>query len=232
MDYGNSTMDIHDIRYENLTLLVKEFGTQTRLAELAGTDQSYLSQIITRRPMPSGKTRQVGHELARALERAAGKPAGWMDRPHGLAEDAAKYTASKIRLAPIQIALKTVAGADGLISESRIEWPDYIEIADADPTAYAAILHGDHLRPRVRDGEIIILSSRAQCAPGDDVLIRTISGAVMVKHLLYIRDQKWTLGSINDLSNIITMSGNQIAQHAQIISVLSHVGKSLYTPRK
>lgn len=75
-------MTRHDIRHHNLTLLIQEFGTATALAEATEASEKYISQIISKTPLPSGNPRQVGNNLARRLEQAASKPEGWMDQDH------------------------------------------------------------------------------------------------------------------------------------------------------
>lgn len=59
-------------------------GGVKKLAEAADTDPNYLSSLASEKPpkIPSGKRRGVGDEIARKLEKAAGKPPGWMDHLH------------------------------------------------------------------------------------------------------------------------------------------------------
>lgn len=70
-------MNAKQHRKLNAALLVREVGGVTSLAKLAGTAQSYLSQIIG----PKAK-REMGDELARRIEYVCGKPHGWMDASH------------------------------------------------------------------------------------------------------------------------------------------------------
>jgi hypothetical protein len=71
-----------DIRRKNLQTLVKEFKTIAALAEISGTSEKYLSQILNCTKLPSGATRNVGNALARKLETGALRPPGWMDHDH------------------------------------------------------------------------------------------------------------------------------------------------------
>ena len=77
----------HRVRLDNLERLIAEAGSATRLAQLAGSSGSYLSQVRTRRRSPGGSPRRVGDDLAARLERAMGKPDGWMDEFHAAASD-------------------------------------------------------------------------------------------------------------------------------------------------
>lgn len=66
-------MDVYEIRRKRLNELVKEFGTQTALAEKVGVEQNYISRCL------SG-AKNIGEDFAAKLEAATGKSAGWMSR--------------------------------------------------------------------------------------------------------------------------------------------------------
>jgi hypothetical protein len=57
-------------------------GLERRFAERIEIQPSYWSQI-------KGRSRQIGERLARQFEQRCGKPAGWLDHPHGPAATAA-----------------------------------------------------------------------------------------------------------------------------------------------
>lgn len=75
-------MTREDLRRTNLRKIVAEFGTAIALAEVANTNEKYISQILSGQPLPSGNARNLGHQLARRIEKAVGKEAGWMDYDH------------------------------------------------------------------------------------------------------------------------------------------------------
>ena len=82
------------VRLSNLELLVAEAGSAAALARLAGTSESYLSQIRNQLRTAKGTPRGVGDELAAKLEQAMGKPNGWMDESHQeLMEERPRYNA-------------------------------------------------------------------------------------------------------------------------------------------
>ncbi len=70
------------VRLNNLEILIAEAGSATKVAQLAGTSESYLSQVRRKMLTQSGSPRGLGNELAEKLEKGLGKPAGWMDEPH------------------------------------------------------------------------------------------------------------------------------------------------------
>ena len=87
-------MKIQQIRYQKLRLLLTECaGNQAELARKAETNPAYISQILNRTPLPSGRPRSVGERLARKLEYAFDKPDGWMDSEYlpGVTEKPAEY---------------------------------------------------------------------------------------------------------------------------------------------
>jgi len=75
---------IQEIRRTNLRLLIEESDEKTAIAiaTRCDTSASYLSQILIRFKMASGKSREVGTGLARKLEKGCKKPKGWMDVVH------------------------------------------------------------------------------------------------------------------------------------------------------
>lgn len=75
----NAAMDVKQIRKANLRILIGEAGKAAKLAKCVDTDPSYISQIISKKG-----GREVGDEFARKLERATGKPHGWMDQDHSI----------------------------------------------------------------------------------------------------------------------------------------------------
>jgi len=80
----NGDMTIDEIRLQNLMILLRECagGVQAQLAKDVGSPASYINQIIKGTKTPSGATRGVGDDLAQRLEKAYGKPRGWMDTVH------------------------------------------------------------------------------------------------------------------------------------------------------
>ena len=70
------------VRLNNLEILIAEVGSATKVAQLAGTSESYLSQVRRKMLTQSGNPRGLGNELAAKLEKGLGKPEGWLDEPH------------------------------------------------------------------------------------------------------------------------------------------------------
>ncbi|WP_310460537.1 hypothetical protein [Sphaerotilus sp.] len=68
-------------------------GLERRFAERIEIQPSYWSQI-------KGRSRQIGERLARQFEQRCGKPAGWLDHPHGVTVAATAATAPSAGVPP------------------------------------------------------------------------------------------------------------------------------------
>lgn len=76
-------MNVYEIRRLNLAALRKEYGTLAAICDKADLkNTSYLSQVSTNVPTPSGKRREMGSKTARKLEQGLELPDGWMDVLH------------------------------------------------------------------------------------------------------------------------------------------------------
>lgn len=74
---------IEDIRRDNLRRLRDELGSVQELAERIGKSQSQVSQWLNASThSASGKPRTVSSGSCREIEKALGRPDGWMDAEH------------------------------------------------------------------------------------------------------------------------------------------------------
>lgn len=76
-------------------LLVGEAGgNKKQVADRAGSSPNYIYDLIKRSETATGNARSIGDDLAERLEKAFGKPAGWMDRDnsHAVADERGTYT--------------------------------------------------------------------------------------------------------------------------------------------
>lgn len=77
-----SSVDIVTTRKLRLAQAEQEAGGIAQLAELAGLSEKYLRQIKQGfQGKKDRKPRSLGNSAARKIERALGKPFGWMDQP-------------------------------------------------------------------------------------------------------------------------------------------------------
>ena len=75
-------MDLKDIRRENLLLIIRDVfnGRQVELARRMGRKEAQITQW-------KSEFRGLHESSCRLIERAAGKPVGWMDQPHASGTD-------------------------------------------------------------------------------------------------------------------------------------------------
>lgn len=74
----------------------------------------------------------------------------------------------------------------------------FVSFPSNDPDAYALKCEGDSMRPRIKAGEFVVIEPNHEPEPGDEVLVKSIDGRVMVKEFLYKRAGRTHLISTND----------------------------------
>ncbi|MDD5353443.1 MAG: S24 family peptidase, partial [Candidatus Omnitrophica bacterium] len=67
-----------------------------------------------------------------------------------------------------------------------------------DTDAYAIRIDGDALKPRIKHGEFIIVEPNTKVESGDEVIIKSKDGRLLVRTFEYIRDGRLYYTSINE----------------------------------
>lgn len=75
-------MKIEETRRTNLAVAIDIAGNREKLAEMAGTSASYITQCLSQNIKKS-----LGASMARRIENALGFESGWMDTPHSTESD-------------------------------------------------------------------------------------------------------------------------------------------------
>jgi len=70
-----------------------------------------------------------------------------------------------------------------------------------DANAYAVRCRGDSMQPRLQHGEFAVIEPNHEVMPGDEVLVKSVDGRVMIKRLRYVRDDRAHLDSVNDAAH-------------------------------
>jgi len=96
-----------------------------------------------------------------------------------------------------------------------IEYPvghgdGYIDWPTSDPDAYAIECSGDSMRPRIKHGEFVIIEPNHPIQPGEEVMVKSKDGRVMVKELAYKAAGRYTLLSVNEAHGKITLHEDEI----------------------
>ena len=103
----------------------------------------------------------------------------------------------------------------------------YILYPTKDSNAYAVRCKGDSMKPRIKNGEFVIVEPNREPTHGDDVLVKAKDGRVMVKTLLYIRDGRIHLISINETHPPQTIALEDVDKIHPIAAI---VNSTLWTP--
>ena len=86
----------------------------------------------------------------------------------------------------------------------------YVDWPTRDPNAFALRCKGESMKPRIRHGEYVVIEPNHAYLPGDEVLVRSEDGRVMVKQLAYIRDGMVHLDSVNESHPRISIAQEQV----------------------
>lgn len=93
----------------------------------------------------------------------------------------------------------------------------YIDLPTRDPNAYALRCVGDSMKPRIRNGEFVVVEPNRAIANGDEVLVKAADGRVMVKQFLYRRDGRVHLLSVNEAHPPMALDEHEVeAMHCVV----------------
>lgn len=206
-------MNKYEIRRRRLKeVLERSFdGNQRAMAEKLNRQPDYLSRLL------SG-IKNLG-DAAREYEDLLGLPAGWLDDDSEFEQIAMPAGV----FAGIPVVGSVRGGPDGYYAElehSVGQGEGFIRYPTRDPNTYALRVKGDSMRPRIRPGEFIVVSPNSQPIVGDEAVIKTRDGRVMVKLYQAPRNGQIELHSINHDHKPITLETREIEyiHHVLIIA--------------
>lgn len=98
---------------------------------------------------------------------------------------------------------------------SDIEYPvghgdGFLFFPTTDPDAYGLRCNGDSMRPRVKHGEFVVVEPNRSVTNGDEVLVKSQDGRVMIKELAFVRDGVVNLSSVNERHGMLRIPQDQI----------------------
>lgn len=106
--------------------------------------------------------------------------------------------------------------------DGYIRWPSY------DKDVYALKCVGDSMMPRIKEGEFVIIEPNHAYHPGDEVLVATEKGEVMVKTYLFERDGFYHLLPVNENHAPIRVASDQVTQIQYVAGIAK---SSLWHPQ-
>lgn len=183
---------------------MSELGmTQDELARKAGISQSAVHKLCSGKALQTRKLLQIAAALKVQPQWLA---YGLQPKELGMDETGYDNIVQGIRINPRTLAKIPVVGTAQLGDDgywAEMDYPTghgdgFVEFYCRDNNAYAVRCRGSSMMPRIRDGEFVVLETKASPIPGDDVLVKHADGRVMVKRYLYERDGMIHLMSINE----------------------------------
>lgn len=182
---------IETIHRENLQALAREFGGVAAVAAKIGCSASQYSQWMNgSENSGTGKPRGMRPSSARRIEKATGKPVGWMDQAQqGTTASAAEAFDENVRPAaigarPIPVISSVQAGA---LADMESPYPPgagyAYEYTDQDLSdwAFALDIEGLSMMPDFRPGDRIIVDPEISPNPGDFVVAKNGSAQATFK---------------------------------------------------
>ena len=169
---------LHQIRLRNLEILIAQAGSAARLARACDTNSSYLSQVRHQTPNEKGTPRTLGNRMAEKLEKAMGKPSGWMDTPHADGEEENGH--ANVQKGP------EVQGFFPLISWVQAgHWHDVprdLTLAEdtprypcpvlSSPDTFVLRVRGTSMEPKFQEGDLIYVDPNVSADHGKYVVVQ------------------------------------------------------------
>jgi len=103
----------------------------------------------------------------------------------------------------------------------------YIDWPTTDPHAYALECSGESMRPRIKPGEYVIVEPSHPIQPGDEVLLKSKDGRVMVKEFAYKAQGRVHLLSINQAFGKISFDDSEIEKMHYVAGIAK---RSMWRP--
>ncbi|WP_106856076.1 S24 family peptidase [Caballeronia novacaledonica] len=192
--------------------LFQTAATSSELAGVAGVGVDVASQWL------AGTGPELTISQAMAIQNTYGINMVWLTRGKGEPGVAVRF-ADEFRPIPItQWKPIPVVGMAQLGDNGHwadLEYPvghgdGYVDFPTRDPHAYALKCDGDSMRPRIQAGEFVVIEPSQPVEAGDDVMLKSKDGRVMIKRFLYKRQGRTHVISVNDAHPAMSFTDDEI----------------------
>lgn len=211
----SSTLNLARFRFLNMTTLSERIQTvmdeqqldQAALAAVAGCSKSWVNQWL------SGLGKSIAYKYARSIHARYGYAIDWLTTGAGpkmtlAVREPAPSLNHEVDAQEIPFSgdehpvVGYVMGGDrGYYDELAYatgHGEGYVRYPTRDRNTYALRVRGDSMRPRLQPGEYVVVAPNHQVAPGDEVVVKTTDGRVLVKKLGARRSGLVELQSVNE----------------------------------
>lgn len=193
--------------------------TQRDLAEAVGVSPQAVQQ------WEKGGTSPRGTRLEK-LGAALGVSPQWITHGTGDGPREEGVIVEPVQVPPlsrIPIVGTTQAGPDAHWLELGYPagWGDeYVDMPSYDPNSYALRVKGTSMGSRIREGDAIVVSPNSQPQPGEEVVVRTIDGQVMVKELAFFRRGEIGLDSVGEGFGRILLKQSEVEFIHSVVGIV------------
>jgi len=217
---------------ERIQTILDESGVDSvTLGHHAGVSKGTVSQWL------SGQIKSIKLEYAVGIQNALGYNPVWIVMGKGNKKTPG-IEHNEIEWNPLPVAPSRAIPVLGMAQLgdngywADIEYPvgqgdGFVDFPSSDPDAYALKCTGDSMRPRIKDGEYVIIEPNRVVEPGDEVLVKATDGRVMIKELAYSRAGRVHLLSTNEAHATIAIPKENISKMHYVGAI---VKKSSWRP--
>ena len=175
----------HEQIWQAIDRLASTFGySPSGLAKQAGLDATSFNK--SKRIGPDGKPRWPSTEsISRVLTATGATMSDFIAMVDGFDTCKNKQTATIPVIDFAQVGTQEFFDEEGCPQGDRwneIQFPDYN--ANHDDGYYALEISDDSIHPLYRNGDVLVVSPKAQLRNGDRIVLKTTAGDVMVKELV------------------------------------------------
>lgn len=195
--------------------------TQPQLAQASGVAQNTISDLETGKSQGSTSLAEIADALGvNATWLSTGKGARLSKQALSLVQRPSPYGSGGVTFA------RNVPPGSHIPVLGVVKFPDaeefadmqssagnvvcYIDLPTADPAAYAVQCQGDAMSPRIKHNEYIVAEPSVEVSPGDEVLVRSKEGRMMVKQFLFAREGRLHFVSVNDPSHVVVLDADTV----------------------
>lgn len=214
--------------YKRLLRAARDLRGWMTAAEVS-SELAKAGYAVSEQTMTNWKSRGVSKEGRLNASRIIGCRPHWVESGSGNMADTETISAQGPS-GTVPVVGTAQLGDNGYWAE--LEYPEgygdgRVIIWSRDRYAYAIRCRGDSMRPRVQDGEFVVIEPNDPPIPGDEVLVKHKDGRVMIKKFLYERDHRLHLLSVNDAHPPKAFPLSEIELFHRVVAILK---KDLWLP--